>query len=120
MKVPVTSNPIVIMNLTTQDRISIRFNLYATRKIGTKPGHHMRIGCVKNRIYFTPCPREFKNQGFKLDDTGSSTSSGLTIRCKYLPNVSDTGEHYKKVYDLYYDSARDMWYIDLNKGKRRY
>ena len=115
INMPVDTKPLIMINLGTQGRINFKFNLFALRKIGIKDGYHVKVGFVKNRIYFDKCSSSEKELAFKAVSTGPN---GLIVMTKNgHPEVYDlikNGQNYGFFY-MIYDSAREMWYIDLNK-----
>lgn len=115
INMPVDTKALVMINLGTQGRVNFKFNLFALRKIGIKSGHHVKVGFVKNRIYFAKCSSLEKQLAYKVVETGSN---GLvTLTKNGHPEVYNLikNDHNYGFFYMIYDSARDMWYIDLNK-----
>ena len=115
IRVPVDAKPLIMVYFTTQDRIVIKLNQQAMKKIGTFYGYHIKIGVSKNRIYFDKAHRDEKNMAWKVSQNGPNgyvCVTGCDKHKEFSDLIKDGNYGY---FYMYYDSAREMWYIDLNK-----
>ena len=116
IRVPVDAKPMIMIYFTTQDRIVIKLNREALKKIGTNYGYHVKFGISKNRIYFDKARRDEKQIAWKVCQNGSNgymCVSGKEDAHKEFSELIKSGNY--GYYYMYHDSVREMWYIDLNK-----
>lgn len=116
IRVPVDAKPLAIIYFTTQDRIVLKFNHAALKKMDTKPGYHVKFGVAKNRIYFDKARRDEKEIAWKICQNGPNgyiCVTGREDKHKEFSDLINNGNY--GFFYMYYDSAREMWYIDLNK-----
>lgn len=115
IRVPVDAKPLVVIYFTTQDRIVLKFNHESLKKIGTKAEYHIKFGVSKNRIYFDKAARDEKEIAWKVSQHGPNGYICVTGRDAHNEfSELITSGNYGYFY-MYYDSARGMWYVDLNK-----